>query len=64
MLKTSHASDLCSTASYYSVNPGILKVIEKRRLPLPPARMIRLTPACSAIQGSTGGLEGKETKWV
>ena len=45
MLKTSHASDLNSFASYYSLSRGILKLVISRGLPLPPSRMVRLTPA-------------------
>ena len=45
MLKQSYAFDLHSFASYYSISQGIGRLIQKRGLPLPPSRMIRLTPA-------------------
>ena len=48
LLKQSHASninDINSLASYYSLRNGLRCLIENRKRPLPPARMIRLTPA-------------------
>ena len=38
----------------FSVNIGVLPAVTKETA----------LETCSAIQGSTGGLEGKETKWV
>ncbi|CDF34053.1 unnamed protein product [Chondrus crispus] len=45
LLKESHASDINSFASYYSLSTGIRRLIDKDGRPMPPARMIRLTPA-------------------
>ena len=45
MLKTSHASDLYGFASFYGLSQAIRGEVLRRREPIPPARMIRLTPA-------------------
>ena len=45
ILKNSHASDLYSFASYYGLSEAIRKELRLRGEPIPPARMIRLTPA-------------------
>lgn len=44
MLKNSQASDLYSFASYYGLSQAIRKELRLRGEPIPPARMIRLTP--------------------
>ena len=45
LLKQSHASDINSISSYHSLSNEIRRLIRYRGRPLPPARMIRLTPA-------------------
>ena len=44
MLRQSHASDIHSFMSYYSLSEALRKCVEERKAPIPPSRMIRLTP--------------------
>ena len=45
LLKTYHASDLYSFISYYNLSKAIRQEVIARGSPIPPCRMIRLTPA-------------------
>lgn len=44
MLRQSHASDIQSFMSYYGLSQSLRACVEERGSPLPPYRMIRLTP--------------------